>query len=209
MSEHFLSTANNLPDEILALIFLKLENKTNEIAKVIKNHSTQLLEFFKFCARLFLDMHPLASYQPAADGEFTSTSQHTANTSAHTSAPIGRPHFQSLADTLAEVVNKVLNNDPTICEVIFLEHVVPEMLAVVHSSPIKLNMLSFLFYTFVSTNGNSHLRLLKKLKAELLGEFGLFMQILAQLVQHEKEEAFSMHLYKFYLEQVRTALRAK
>lgn len=97
-------------------------------------------------------------------------------------------------------MNKVLNHDPTQCELIFLEHVLPEMLQVLLSSPIKLNSLSFLFYCFISTNSNSHLRLLKKLKREMIGEFGSYMQILALLVQLEKEETMSMHLYHFYLE---------
>ena len=101
VSAHFLNASSNLPDEILALIFMKLENKTADIAKVIQNNSAQLLDFFKFCGRLFQDMHPQASFQPAAEGEYTSTSQHTANTTSHTQAPIGRPHFSSLADTLA------------------------------------------------------------------------------------------------------------
>ncbi len=35
VATHFAEAANNLPDEILALVFSKLENKTNDIAKVI------------------------------------------------------------------------------------------------------------------------------------------------------------------------------
>lgn len=34
----------------------------------------------------------------------------------------------------------------------------------------------------------------------MVGEFGSYMQILALLVQLEKEETMSMHLYHFYLE---------
>lgn len=43
----------------------------------------------------------------------------------------------------------------------------------------------------------------------MVGDFGSYMQILALLVQLEKEETMSMHLYHFYLEQVKRALLCK
>ena len=105
-----------------------------------------------------------------------------------------------MVETLCVIANKLLNTDPQQTELFFLEYGVHELCQVMIENTFKLNEMAVIFYSFVQSTNNSHLRVIKKISDKLgVQHKAMLPHFLARLFLFESED-LSSELYQFYYE---------
>lgn len=104
-----------------------------------------------------------------------------------------------MLDSLSQIGNKLLNNDPQQTEIYFLEYGLDELLEVMSDNLFKRNDMVFLLYCFVSNTSNSHLRVLSKMKDKIgASKRDAYYFILSKLLLYEQED-ISQEILNFYI----------
>ena len=104
-----------------------------------------------------------------------------------------------MTETLSQIANKLLNNDPQQTEVYFLEYSLDELTDIMCENVFKRNEMVFLLYCFVQNTTNSHLRILTKLKEKIgnSGKRDAYYYIISRLLLYENEE-IAPEVFNFY-----------
>jgi hypothetical protein len=183
-----------IADELTLDVFTELYNRQDEIVNVISRNMLDFCDFIKFFADCLKQVNPMISVSGSAagdgQGEDGVDQVKTKNT------------FQLMTETISQVANKLLNNDPQQTEVYFLEYGVDLLLSIMVGNVFKRNDMVFLLYCFVpQTNTNSHMRVLTKIKDRLgTAHRDAYYAILSRLLLYENED-ISGDIFNFYLKE--------
>ena len=105
-----------------------------------------------------------------------------------------------MVETLCIIANKLLNQEPQQTELFFLEYGISELVNVMIDNTWKLNEMAIIFYSFVQSTNNAHLRVLYKITDKLgVHNRSVLPHLLARLFLFEQED-LSTELYQFYFE---------
>lgn len=169
-----------IPEEVVYEVFFEFSNRIDEVATIIQKNILEFCTLTRFLANCLDQLNPLVTIERNG-GKNPNT-------------------FALVVESIAQIGNKLLNNDPQTVEIFFLEYVLDDLIEIMLKNTFKRNEMVYLIYCFVSHTTNSHLRVLLRLRERIFDK-DIFIQILSRLFLYEAREnpeTFSLELYEFY-----------
>ncbi len=142
-------------------IFTVMSDRSEEFAKAFATNAVDFSAYMSFIVQLFQQMQPFTE-------------------------PFARIYTRSLflvgfLSVITEIGNKLLNLDPHISELYFLEYGLPALAPLLVSNPAKCNELVILLACYVPATSNAYARLIQAMKVNLR-PFDSFVYCLAKLL---------------------------
>ena len=163
-----------------------MSDRQEEIVNVLSRNMLDFCDLIRFFSKTFKQINPMITI-----GSSTEDAEQVQNK--------GKNIFQLMVETLSQIGNKLLNNDPLQTEVYFLEYGIDELLEIMSENLFKRNDMVFLLYCFVQNTTNSHLRVLQKIKDKIgNSKRDAYFFIISKLLLYENED-ISSEIYNFYI----------
>ncbi len=134
--QYFQDRFKYIDDSLVYDIFSEISERQDEIVNVLSRNMLDFCDLVRFYANSLRQINPIVNI-----GSSTSEENEQATKAKNT--------FQLMIESLAQIANKLLNNDPGQTEVYFLEYGLDEILDIMVENVFKRNDMVFLLYCFV------------------------------------------------------------
>jgi hypothetical protein len=134
--QYFTDRFSFIAEELIFDIFQEMNDRQEEIVNVLSRNMLDFCDLIRFFSKTFRQINPMVTI-----GSSTDDTENVQNK--------GKNIFQLMVETLSQIGNKLLNNDPLQTEVYFLEYGIDELLDIMSENLFKRNDMVFLLYCFV------------------------------------------------------------
>lgn len=113
---YFQDRLQYIADELVHDVFQEMNDRQPEFVNVLTRNMMDICDLVRFFAKCFKKVNPVTTVQPAHQDAEKSTG--------------GKNIFNLMVETLSQIGNKLLNNDPLQTEIFFLEYGADELLEI-------------------------------------------------------------------------------